>query len=459
LAATGATVPEWTVESPFVRVETREPADTDVRARLDPELAAGEVRRDHHELHVGAPHLPGHDSLRSAAACAARSMRSKGGTIAWSATTPDDVRAIVEGTAYGAYDPGLYKQRYDDRPELTLALDAPSDLHALAQRQAIVVRHLDATRNLANRPANDLTPSALADYAYGLAGGHLSVEAHGRDWIEGEQMGGLAAVSAGSAQEPRLIVMRHDPPDARDDVVLGLVGKAVTFDSGGISLKKALRMQDMKGDMSGGAAVIEATAAIAELGLPLRVLTVVAATENVQGNAAYKPGDILRISNGKTIEIVNTDAEGRLILADALHYARSNGATHIADFATLTGAMVRALGDLYAGWFCNDETFADAVERASERSGDLAWRFPLHPRYRRYIDSDFADMKNSSDLGEGSAILAAELLREFTGDGAWAHFDISPAFIERRRPDYALDQGGTGYGVRLIVELAQELVP
>jgi leucyl aminopeptidase len=440
-----------------VRVETRKAADTDIRARLEPDLKSGELRRDGHELHVGAPGLPGHDGLRSAAALAARSLRRDGGTIAWSATTGDEVRAVVEGTAYGAYDPGLYKQGYDARPELTLAVDAPAELHALAQRQAVVVRHLDATRNLANRPANDLTPAALADHALGLAGDHLTVDAYGRDWIDAQRMGGLAAVSAGSAQEPRLIVLRYDPPGARDGVTLGLVGKAVTFDSGGLSLKKPLRMQDMKGDMSGGAAVIEATAAIAELGMPIRVLTVVAATENVQGNAAYKPGDILRISNGKTIEVINTDAEGRLILADALHYARSNGATHIADLATLTGAMVRALGDLYAGWFCNDEAFAAAVERASERSGDLAWRFPLHPRYRRYIDSDFADMKNASDLGEGSAILAAELLREFAGDGPWAHFDIAPAFIERRRPDYALDQGGTGYGVRLIVELAEEL--
>jgi len=209
--------------------------------------------------------------------------------------------------------------------------------------------------------------------------------------------------------------------------------------------------------MCGGAAVIEATAAIAELGLPVRLLTVVAATENVQGGSAFKPGDILRAANGKTIEVVNTDAEGRLILADALHYARTEGATHIADFATLTGAMSLALGDLYAGWFCNDEAFAGAIERASERSSDLLVRFPLHPRYRRYIDSDFADMKNASELREGSPILAAEFLHEFTGDGAWAHFDISPAYIQRRRPDYALDQGGTGYGVRLIVELAEEL--
>ena len=239
---------------------------------------------------------------------------------------------------------------------------------------------------------------------------------------------------------------------------LGLVGKAITFDSGGISLKPALRMQDMKGDMCGGATVIEATAAIAELGLPVRVLTVVASTENMQDRNAYRPGDILRASNGKTIEIINTDAEGRLVLADALHYARTNGATHMVDFATLTGAMSVALGDLYAGWFCNDEQFAADLDAAAETSGDLAWRFPLHPRYRRYVDSDFADMKNGSELREGGAILAAEFLREFTGEGPWAHFDIAgPAFIKRRRPDYALDQGGTGYGVRLIVELAQRL--
>jgi leucyl aminopeptidase len=216
-------------------------------------------------------------------------------------------------------------------------------------------------------------------------------------------------------------------------------------------------MQDMKGDMAGGAAVIEATAAIAELGLPLRVVTVVASTENLQDAAAFRPGDIVRAANGKTIEIVNTDAEGRLILADALHHARGLGATHLADFATLTGAVTLALGDLYAGWFCNDDTFAGTVQRAVDVSGDLAWRFPLHPRYRRYIDSDFADLKNASELKEGSPVLAAEFLREFAGDGAWAHFDLSPAYIRRRRPDYALDQGGTGYGVRLITDLAEEL--
>jgi len=440
-----------------VRVETREPADGDVRARLDPELEAGDVRREADVLRVGAPDLPGHDGLRSAAAAAARSLRADGGSIAWRAGSADEVRAIVDGTAYGAYDAGLFKRRYAERPELTLVVDASADLQAVAHRQAVITRHLDAARDLANRPPNDLTPEALAQHAHARAGDDLTVETHGRDWIEGHNMGAFAAVGTGSPRDPQLICMRYDPPNARADVILGLVGKAVTFDSGGISLKPPLRMQDLKGDMCGGAAVIEATAAIAELRLPVRVLAVVAATENVQGGAAFKPGDILRASNGKTIEVVNTDAEGRLILADALHYARTQGATHIADFATLTGAMSIALGDLYAGWFCTDEPFAEAIERASDVSGDLLCRFPLHPRYRRYIDSDFADIKNASELREGSPILAAEFLREFTGDGPWAHFDISPAYIERRRPDYALDQGGTGYGVRLIVELASEL--
>jgi leucyl aminopeptidase len=214
----------------------------------------------------------------------------------------------------------------------------------------------------------------------------------------------------------------------------------------------------MKGDMAGGAAVIEGIAAIAELKLPVATLAVVGATENVQGGAAFKPGDILRASNGKTIEIMNTDAEGRLVLADALHYAREEGATHLIDFATLTGAMSVALGDLYAGWFANDEAWAARVSAASETSGDLGCRFPLHPRYRRFIDSTFADLKNGSDLRNGSSVLAASFLQEFAGEGPWAHVDMAgPGYLARRRPDYALDEGGTGYGVRLIVELARGL--
>jgi leucyl aminopeptidase len=449
-----------------MRVDIRGHGGSDVRARGDRGLAAGELRRDGDELRVGLSESADGDALRTAAAVAARSLRQQGGTIAWSIddslglAPAEQVRAIVEGSSFGAYDPGLYKSGYDGRAEVVLALDAPDELRELAERQATIARHVEVARDLSNRPPNDLTPPALAAHAKSLAGGSLAVTSYGRDWIEEQGMGSFAAVAKSSAEDPQLIVMLHEPPDALADVTLGLVGKAITFDSGGISLKPPLRMQDMKGDMAGGAAVISATAAIAELGLPVRVLTVVASTENLQGGNAFRPGDILRASNGKTIEVINTDAEGRLVLADALHYARSNGATHLIDFATLTGAMSIALGDLYAGWFANDDEWAARIATAAAVSGDLAWRFPLHPRYRRYIDSDFADMKNGSELREGGAVLAAEFLREFTGEGPWAHFDIAgPGFIKRKRPDYALDQGGTGYGVRLIVELAASFAP
>jgi leucyl aminopeptidase len=217
-------------------------------------------------------------------------------------------------------------------------------------------------------------------------------------------------------------------------------------------------MENMKGDMSGGAAVIAATCAIAELQLPLNVLTVVAASENMPGGHSFRPGDILRAMNGKTIEVINTDAEGRLVLADALWYARQNGATHLVDLATLTGAMALALGDFYAGMFANDDRWADEILGAAEASGDHLWRFPLHPRYRRYVDSTYADMKNSSDLREGSPVLAAEFLQEFAGEGPWAHLDIAgPAFLDRPRGDYLQHPGGTGYGVRLLTELASRL--
>src|SRR5213076_1968311 len=252
-----------------------------------------------------------------------------------------------------------------------------------------------------------------------------------------------AAVAQGSDNPPRLVVLRYDPPEAKGDLLLGLVGKAITFDTGGISLKPSLHMEDMKGDMAGGAAVIEATGAIAELGIPLRLITVAAASENMPSGGAYRPGDIITAANGKTIEITNTDAEGRLVLADALWYAREQGATHVIDLATLTGAMEVALGDLYAGVFANDEGWRDEILAAGEASGDHIWPFPMHPRYRRYVDSVFADMKNSSDLRQASAVLAAKFLEEFAGDGPWAHADIAgPAFLERSRGDYMSLRGG-----------------
>ena len=408
------------------------------------------------------------DALRTAAAAVARETGGYAETVAWALdgalelSLEEQARALVEGTAIGSYETARWKA---DEPKTkldSLILCGEGDgLAAVAERAATVAQWTNRARDLVNSPPNETTPERLAERAQEIASSleHVSAEALDPDQIAKLGMGALAAVAQGSDNPARLVVLRYDPPEpARGDVVLGLVGKAITFDTGGISLKPSLHMEDMKGDMAGGAAVIEATGAIAELGLPVRVLTVAAASENMPSGHAYRPGDIITAANGKTIEITNTDAEGRLVLADALWYAREQGATHVLDLATLTGAMEVALGDFYAGIFSNEDAWRDQVVAAGEASGDHAWAFPMHPRYRRYVDSVFADMKNSSDLRQAGAVLAAEFLKEFAGDGPWAHADIAgPAFLERSRGDYLMHRGGTGYGVRLIVELASRL--
>jgi len=407
------------------------------------------------------------DALRTAAAAVAHETSAFAETLAWAlddslpVPAEEQVRAIVEGTAIGAYETARWKHD-DPKSKLSrLVLISSGDLAETASRAGTVAAWTNRARDLVNSPPNELTPERLAERAREIASSveHVTAEALGPDEIEAQGMGALAAVAQGSDNPARLVVLRYDPPEpAHADLVLGLVGKAITFDTGGISLKPALHMEDMKGDMAGGAAVIEATGAIAELGLPIRVLTVAAASENMPSGHAYRPGDIVTAANGKTIEITNTDAEGRLVLADALWYARQQGATHVLDLATLTGAMEVALGDLYAGVFANDDDWQRQVVDAGEASGDHAWPFPMHPRYRRYVDSAFADMKNSSDLRQAGAVLAAAFLQEFAGDGPWAHMDIAgPAFLERSRGDYMSQRGGTGYGVRLIVELASQL--
>jgi leucyl aminopeptidase len=405
------------------------------------------------------------DAVRTGASAVAREAGDFSASVAWpldqSLPLPIDeqARAVVEGTILGAYDPGRWKQD-GERPKLDLLVLCGEAESGPVERTARLSEWVNRARDLVNSPPNEATPERLAARAAEIASQveHVQTEALGRDEIQAQGMGAFAAVAQGSDNEPRLVVLRYEPPGARDDVVLGLVGKAITFDTGGISLKPSLRMEDMKGDMAGGAAVIEATGAIADLGLPVRVLAVVAACENMPGGRAYRPGDILTAANGKTIEVTNTDAEGRLVLADALWYARQNGATHILDLATLTGAMELALGDLYAGIFSNDDEWRERIVAAGEASGDHAWPWPMHPRYRRYVDSAFADIKNSSDLRQGSPVLAAAFLQEFAGEGPWAHADIAgPAFLERSRGDYLSQRGGTGYGVRMIVELASRL--
>jgi leucyl aminopeptidase len=362
----------------------------------------------------------------------------------------------------GTYDPGRWKNgaKADPAFERLVLVGGDDGLLDEAQRAATIADATNRARDLANTGANELTPERLADRASELAAAHehLTAKALEPDEFTKLGMGAFAGVAQGSHNPARMIVLRYEPPSPKGDVVLGLVGKAITFDTGGISIKPALYMEDMKGDMSGGAAVLESMGLIAELGLPLRVLAVIAASENAVGGGAFRPGDILTAMNGKTIEITNTDAEGRLVLADALHYARELGATHLVDFATLTGAMNRAMGDVYAGVMGNDDAWRDEVVAAGEASGDHAWPWPMHRRYRGLIDSAFADMKNSSVRGQAQPIYAASFLEEFVGEGPWAHVDVAgTAFFTWGRNDYLSQKGGTGYGVRLIAELATKL--
>jgi leucyl aminopeptidase len=408
------------------------------------------------------------DALRTAASAVAQRVADVGGTVAWmldeSLPLPfeEQARAIVEGTVLGSYSPARWKTTERPRKKIekiVLCAGEENGIAKQARRAARVSKWVNWARDLANSPPNELTPELLAARAQELSGPSVDVTALEPHQIDELGMGALSAVGRASANGPRLIVLDYKPPrHTRENLVLGLVGKAITFDAGGISLKPALKMYDMKGDMAGGAAVIAAVAAVAELELPVRIVAVVAAAENLVSGTSFRPGDILRAANGKTIEITNTDAEGRLVLADAMWYARRAGATHVLDIATLTGAMELALGDLYAGVFANDEDWLQEILAASKASGDHAWPFPLHPRYRRYVDSAYADLKNSSELRQGSPVLAAEFLREFAGEGPWAHVDMAgPGFLERSRGDYLTQRGGTGYGVRLIVELAQRL--
>jgi leucyl aminopeptidase len=408
------------------------------------------------------------EALRTAGAAAAAALSRVGGSVVWlldeslPVSLPEQAAALVEGTILGSYSPGHWKAQDETRaPErIVIAHAADPDLQAAVERAAVVAERANRARDLANSPPNELTPHTLGERAKELAHEHehLTCDVLATRELDELGMGALTAVGRGSRNEPRLIVLRYDPPGAKGDLVLGLVGKSITFDAGGISIKPSGGMQDMKGDMAGGAGTLHGIGALAALGTPVRAIAALAAAENLPGGDAFRPGDILRAANGKTIEVINTDAEGRLVLADALWYVRREGATHVLDLATLTGAMELALGDLYSGAFANDEEWGEKIVEAGRRSGDLVWPFPLHPRYRRYIDSAFADMKNGSTLRQASPALAAEFLHEFAGEGPWCHVDMAgPGFLERGRGDYMRVPGGTGYGVRLIAELGRML--
>ncbi len=406
------------------------------------------------------------ERARVAAALASREAAAlEASTLAWvppAGGDADDVAAaLVEGTELASYRFDRYKASADDddepRPsiEALVLLGGDGGAERAAHRALVAAEAANRARELQNLPANVVTPSYLAERAREIAGAHdgVSVDVLDRAEIEALGMGGLVAVARGSDEEPRLIVLRYQGGGSAG--TLGLVGKAVTFDSGGISIKPSSRMHEMKMDMSGGAAVIESVGAIAELGLELDVLAVVPATENMPSGHALKPGDIVTQHNGKTVEIINTDAEGRLILADALSWCASEGADRIVDLATLTGAVLTALGSTYAGLISNDDEWAERVRRAGEEVGELAWRLPLHPEYKELTKGSISDLINASEKRKASTIYAASFLEEFVDGKPWAHLDIAGTAWDVGR-EY-VGKGATGYGVRLLVALAGDL--
>jgi leucyl aminopeptidase len=368
---------------------------------------------------------------------------------------PDEsAAALVQGTLLHRYRFDRYKPAEEpDRLE-RLLISAHHDVSAPVSRAAAVTAAQNRARDLANAPANELTPTALADYARGVAERHSGVTFAAMDEVEirAARMGAFAAVAQGSAQPARLIVLRYEGPGATGPLI-GLVGKAVTFDTGGLSLKPPAKMHEMKFDMAGGAAVIEAVAALASLGAPVRVIAVVGATENMPSGRAIKPGDIVRASDGQTIEINNTDAEGRLVLSDCLLYARGQGAERLIDVATLTGGVVVALGSVYAGLLANDEAWAEHLLQSAARSGEPLWRLPLHERYADMVKGRYAQLTNLPERREASTITAAEFLHAFVGETPWAHLDIAGTAYDAPRP-YLVGNGATGFGVRLLVEAA-----
>ena len=404
------------------------------------------------------------ERARVAGAIAARTAGSMEATsMTLSGPDAEDAKALataaVEGAILGSYRFDRFKSSKDDDEESGKHLDELTWIGDGGLAEDVEAARVGAeaenfARELQDLPSNVVTPSYLAGRAKAIAEEHSSVtcEVMGRKQIAEKGMGGLVAVSQGTAEEPQLIVLRYQA--GGEGGTLGLVGKGVTFDSGGISIKPSGGMHEMKMDMSGAAAVLEAVSAIAKLELPINILAVIPSTENMPSGTAVKPGDIITQLNGKTVEVNNTDAEGRLILADALSYAVELGADRLIDLATLTGAVIVALGSTYAGLISNDDAFAAEVEGAAGRTGELAWRLPLHPEYKELTKGTAADLTNASSKRKASTIYAGSFLEEFVDGRPWVHLDIAGTAWDVGREYTGSD--ASGYGVRLLVELARE---
>jgi leucyl aminopeptidase len=367
-------------------------------------------------------------------------------------------QALTEGSLLGLYRfrKHMTKETENhDIAELIIVEKDAAKLPALKQgckTGEVIAEATNLARDWINEPANYMTPSGMAKVAKELAKTHsLGLTIMDREQMEKEGMCALLGVAQGSRQPPKLIVLSYKGDKTSSDT-LGLVGKGITFDSGGISIKPSEGMAEMKGDMAGAAAVMATLGAIAQLKPKVNVTAVVPATENLPGGNALKPGDILKAVNGKTIEVVNTDAEGRLILADALSYAIKQGLSPLVDLATLTGACRVALGDIYSGIFGNSQELIEKLVKAGADAGERMWQMPMHEDYKELNKSDVADIKNSGGRWAG-AITAAHFLAEFVGDTPWTHIDIAgTSFMEKERG--YLVKGATGVGVRTLISLA-----
>jgi leucyl aminopeptidase len=400
--------------------------------------------------------------LRRIAGTAARALKSRGiRSFAFVAPTgiPEDeaVCAIVEGVYVGNFDPDYYRSDRKDQKIDAVAVVAGGDKTALeraANEAQIVGESQNFTRDLVNEPSNRMTPTILAERAKKMSAEvGLKCEVYGPDKIKEMKMGAFWSVAQGSDEPPALIVMTYEPSGAPAKPVLGLVGKGITFDTGGISIKPADGMEKMKYDMAGGATMIGAMRAIALLKPKVKVIGIVCATENMPSGKAQKPGDVQIAMSGKSIEIINTDAEGRLVLADGLYYARQLGCTHLVDAATLTGAVVVALGYTNAGIFANDEDMYDRFKAANTKAGEKMWRMPLDEEYKDQIRSSIADIMNSGGRWGGAAT-AAMFLKEFAEDTPWIHLDIAgTAWMEDQKPWIA--KGPSGIALRSLVEFVK----
>ncbi len=410
------------------------------------------------------------DKVRGAIAGACRLLRQKEvSSIATTAQgagiagiTPEGAaQAITEGALLGVYSFRRYitkEAEYGEIKQLLIVSSDKSELPALEQgyhKGKVLAEATNLARDMVNEPANHMTPSHMAETARRLADTYgLELNILEREQMQKLGMGALLGVAQGSRQPPKFVVLHYRGGDS-GEIDVALIGKGVTFDSGGISIKPSAKMGEMKGDMAGGAAVMAAVSAIAQLKPKINVMAIIPATENLPSENALKPGDVLMAMNGKTIEIISTDAEGRLILADALGYVRKFGAKFMIDVATLTGACVIALGKVCTGAFGNNQELIDRIIAAGADAGELIWQMPMYDQYKEQNKSDVADIKNVGGRG-GGAITAAQFIAEFAGDTPWVHLDIAGTSMTDKEKNY-LVKGATGVPVRTLVNLVLSL--